>query len=31
MAEGEEYTESTEPTEASNWERVVDMVQTVFR
>ena len=31
---GEEMTggkESTDPTEAANWERVVDLVQTVFR
>ena len=26
-----EVKESTEPMEASNWERVVDMVQTTFR
>ena len=33
-AEGEETTEgkeSTETTETSNWERVVDLVQTAFR
>ena len=32
--EGKESTESaelTEPTEAANWERVVDLVQTAFR
>ena len=28
---GGEPTESTEPTDAPNWERVIDLVQTAFR
>ena len=29
--ESTEFTESTESTEASNWERLVDLVQALFR